>query len=43
MAYCGYDTETAARGVKVFPGAVRARWASMKTSPRRVCGSCLRG
>ena len=31
MAYCGYDTETA------------ARWASMKTSPRRVCGSCLRG
>lgn len=43
MAYCGYDTETAARGVEVFPGAVRARWASMKTSPRRVCGSCLRG
>lgn len=41
MAYCGYDTETAARGVEVFPGAVRARWASMKTSPRRVCRELL--
>ena len=42
MAYCGYDTETAAWAWR-FSGSGTSRWASMKTSPRRVCGSCLRG